>query len=160
MAFRNLRDLEKHIQQQREKELERIIYTEAKKLRHLIKREILNYYRSYTPVVYERTYRFANSIRVEQVKRAGDELYVRIYFDQGLANHQSLFGGEQGFVPNLINYGWQWNSGQTDPYRFARYSGYNFIEKAVEQYMKDNPHGFNIQVEGVYDGQTYQSKWY
>lgn len=163
MNFKNLRDVEKHFNKMREKELEKIIESEAIKLKDFIQKEILNYYKSYQPSVYIRTYKFAKSIRVEKAKRAGDEIYVRIYFDQSLANHASLVRGskgETGFVPNLINTGWQWHNGQDTPYRFARYGGSDFINNAVKKYMATNKKGFNIQVEGVYNGQTFYSKWY
>ena len=142
------------------KDLRAVLLDEAEKLKKLIQKYIDAYYSSYSPSLYTRTYDFQNSLRIETVKQEGTMLSVKIYFDPTLATHPSVFGQEDGFVPILINDGWQWKNGKTEPYRFARYEGYQFVEKAIDEYNKNNDYGFTIRVVKKYKNRTIQDKSY
>ena len=127
--------------------VKKIMEQEGIRLMNIVQKYIDEYYDSYKPTVYERTYAFKNSLRIEPVTQKGNILSVKIYFDDDSANHPSIFGGSDGYVPLLINDGWSWKNTQIAPYRLSHYEGFNFIEKAIEEYEKSNKYGFKIQIE-------------
>jgi hypothetical protein len=118
------------------------IVKEANKLAAFLNDEIEIYYTTYTPAVYQRTYSFLNSVRVGEPDVSADgTVSIEIHFDPELATHDSILGGEAGYVPILLNEVWQWSGkkGELGPYRFARYEpkmhGRQFIENAIERYV-------------------------
>ncbi len=153
-SFRNLKDLEKYIiktqgnkiKLSNNKTIMKIMQEEGNRLKDLIQKYIDEYYDSYTPTQYKRTYSFKNSLRIETVKQEGDILSVRIYFDESMAFYESLFGGEDGYVPRLIDEGWTWKDTTAGAYRLSNYEGFGFVDKAISEYEKDNPYGFKIEV--------------
>lgn len=132
-------------------EISKALKEAADLLSKILQRKVQDYYDSYKPVEYQRTYQFLNSIRISPVKHDGDKLHIEVYFDKNMATHPSIFGGESGFVPILLNEGWTWNK-KTGPYRLAFYEGFHFIEKAIEEFNKINRWGFVISKEVYYKG--------
>ena len=94
--------------------LEGTLRQEAERLKKCIEDEIQKYYDSYSPIMYSRTGAFQNSVEIEDmVNMNNDDAY-----------HLSLFGGDKGYVPALINDGWSWkNQPQTSIYRFTYFDG-------------------------------------
>lgn len=167
-TFKNFQELEKYINNQgnsskinamTNNQLAKVLQREGERLKTLIEEEIATYYTSYDPVQYERTYSFLNSVRITPVFQEGFNLSVKIYFDEDLATHDSIFGGESGYVPILINEGWKWHN-KTGPYRLASYEGFNFIEKAIDNYNFQNPYGFKIVVHKEHNGKVIQHREY
>lgn len=130
--------------------LEQVLHKEGIRLMECIQQELDNYYSSYSPKEYRRTEMLKNSLRIEPVKHEGKSISVRIYFDDILATHNSVMGGKPGFTPLLINDGWSWRNPNKGAYRFSHYEGYNFVEKGIEKYNKNNVYGFKITVEKKY----------
>lgn len=139
--------------------LDKVIEAEGQKLFKLVQKYINAYYNSYSPSMYDRTDGLKDSLRIESFNKDG--LFgMRIYFDHTLATHPSVLGGKDGFVPILINDGWQWSNGRTEPYRFVRYEGYGFIEKAIAEYNKSNKYGLQIRVRKKYNGNIIEDTSY
>lgn len=138
-----------------------LLQKEANKLYACIYEEIQNYYLSYQPKVWEeyRTYGLLNSLRIEPIKQFGNQLSIRIYFDESMATHPSIFGGESGFTPLLINYGWKWSN---DPgiYHLSNYEGYHFVEKGIQKYINSSPLNIKINVNGTYKGKNVANQEY
>lgn len=154
VEIRNLKDLEKVLSKAQPKNIKlsngqnlyQLLEEEGKRLYKLVKKYIDKYYSSYHPNVYERTYRFKQSLRISPVKLENNSLAVEVYFDDAYAYHPSVLGGKDGYVPLLINDGWRWKDISKAPYRFSHYEGFNFVERAIEEYNKTNPHGLKIKV--------------
>lgn len=127
---------------------------QATELEFLLKTAILGYYNSYTPVEhgYVRTYNLYNSVQVEPPQIDGNIIYMRVTFNELMANHPSLWGGEDGYVPMLIDTGWhiKWSK----PYRVPRLSdfdGYPYIQQVIDEYNSNNNMGLHVEV--YFDGE-------
>lgn len=158
--FKNLSDLSKYVDKQQgnitvnKVQLTQILERELKRLEGYIKEEIQNYLNSYTPTVYERTGNWMESVRISPVTQVGNYLQASIYFDNALANHPSLFGGEPGYVPWLMEVGWHWRDDkQPRTYRLSDFEGTHYIAKAVERFNSENRHGIKVTV--TYNGKKY-----
>jgi hypothetical protein len=124
-------------------------------LRESIQIYIDEFYDSYFPSTYVRTYNFENSLEISPVKSDGIVHSIGIYFNQDLATHPSLWGGEDGYLPFLLNDGWQWkNHSEVDIYRFSHYDGFHFIEKGIQRFNSLNRWGFKIILSKTYNGST------
>jgi hypothetical protein len=168
-TFNNIRDLERYINSSKgqstalnETEMKRILRESAQELEKLLKDELNAYFNSYDPVVYERTGRTLQSFRVSDPKKISiNNWSIEIYFDDGLANHPSVFGGDQpdGYTPWLLNTGWRNKLDSTlDIENFTRFKGTNYVTNAVEKFNRSNKHGLVVQVyHGGKDvtGETY-----
>ena len=136
-----------------------LLRREANKLMKLIQTYIDAYYDSYEPEVYKRTYRFKHSLRWEDVKVINDILVVNIYFDPEWSNHESYFGGEEGFVPILLDRGWEWKN---NPHikHLSEYDGFHFIDKAIAEYNATNDLNIKITIDAKYKGSTVDNRSY
>ena len=151
--FKSIEDIEKYIKANLKtvtlsngKTMPQIIESEAERLSNIIRQKINEYYMSYDPKVYERTYDMINSLQVEKSIVNGNEISVRVYFDDS-ANHPSVFGQEDGFSPWLINHGWRVQKGNhMNIEHFGYQKGARFIENAIAEFNKNNPYGFRIRV--------------
>lgn len=127
-----------------------LMKSEARRLEEYIKTEISRYLSSYTPVVYERTMNWFNSLRVgEPTINTSGSTQIRIYFDPVMAYHPSIIGENQpdGYVPWLMEVGWKLpESIQPGRYRFTYFEGTQVIKKAVERYNSSNPYGIRVNV--------------
>lgn len=130
---------------------------------------IQEYYVSYYPKVYERTYMMRESLYAEDFVHArliGNKLSLSVSFMPSGAYHPNLWGDHESYVPILINSGWNAKKleakiGRSVP-RLTHYEGYHFIEKAVKYFNKTNTYGVYIapqDVEITWHGQPVDLKW-
>lgn len=131
-------------------EIVKILKQEAERLEQYIKEEINNYYNSYEPKEYERTYNWLKSLRIDEPKPNSDgTVSMEIYFDQDLAYHPSVMGKDQpmGYVPWLLEVGWSIEEkvGFSRP-MFTSHPGSRYIAKAVQRFNENNPHGLKVMV--------------
>lgn len=167
-TFSNLKDLEKYVNNQNNSsklniltsgQLMKVLEREGERLKGYLEEEVQNYYNSYSPTVYTRTYNFLNSVRITPVFQEGNNLTVKIYFDEGMATHDSIFGGEDGYVPTLLEYGWQVKSDKVPNYYHLKYyEGFHFVDKAIEKYNRGNPNGFKIVKHAEHNGKVIEHR--
>lgn len=142
------------------KDVKRVLQEEGQRLYNIIQKHIDKYYASYSPVEYERTYMFKESLRVDPVQMENGQWSIKVYFDDILATHDSIIGGDSGNVPILLNYGWQ-TTMSPPRYRFTAYEGSNFLSDAIEEYSKSNPYGIKISLRSEWNGQLIENRdWY
>ncbi|MNH66529.1 hypothetical protein D3C73_185620 [compost metagenome] len=125
------------------KQIQKSLNDAAKLLKDIMQEELQNYYDSYTPTVYERTYGLLNSLRISPLNRIGNQMQIKVYFDIDAATHESIFGGEPGYAAMLLNEGWSWHD-KPGPYRLAHYEGFRFVEKSIERFVAMNKWGFRV----------------
>lgn len=138
---------------------------EAEDLRKCIQAEIDKYYDSYNPVYYRRTYGLKNALNdgkpihfnsgnMIKVDVNTMTLTIELKFNENRSHGKSLFRGEDGYKPLLINSGWRVkkNVWFKSTYRLGVYEGYNFIKKGVDKYKKNAPPNINVIAIGKYDG--------
>lgn len=147
------------------KNIKAILKEEGEKLYNMVQEEIDNMYSSYSPVEYERSYRFKQALRIDPVKQEGNTLSVKIYFDRGLSMHPSYVNDtDDGDVSILLNYGWSWGDTSKAPYRFSQYSpeyhGTDFINRAIRRYNATNTYGFKLNVHAEWDGTVIEDSTY
>ncbi len=123
-------------------------------LKDCIQIYIDEFYQSYEPHIYTRTYDFQNSLRISPVSSNGIVHTIGVYFDQDMATHPSLWGGEDGYLPFLLNDGWKWKNDTTNIYRFSHYDGFHFIEQGIERFNSLNKWKFKIILSKTYNGST------
>ena len=156
-TFKNVDQLNKWIQKNamnltldNGKTLKDILKEEASRLKEIIKKNIQAYYDSYIPTTYSRTMGLLNSLRVDAVKKDGNNISVRLWFDEN-AIHPSVIDSEKwddGFVAILIDTGWQVSQGShMNIPHFGFQEGAHFIENSVKEYNANNQYGFKISVE-------------
>lgn len=136
---------------------------EAKRLMDCIQSEIDNYYNSYDPSVYKRTYRFQGALYAEDfinIDVKDNMVYIYLRFQSDLAYHDS-FSGKDVFVPLLINDGWCWDGwedAQDD--HFHKYSGFHFLEKGIEKFNSTNSLGITVTLDKTWEGKHYSNSIY
>lgn len=123
---------------------------------------IQEYYLSYDPKRYIRTYDFMDSLYAEDFIHArvnGNRIELSVSFRPSMAYHRNIFGDHMSFIPLLINSGWESRKLERAighiP-RFTSYEGYHFIEKAVNMFNRTNPYGVYISpddIEAIWEGQ-------
>lgn len=131
-----------------QKDVRKALREAAVLLEKIMHEELEAYYASYSPTVYERTYGLLNSLRISPITQVGNELYISVYFDRDAATHPSIFGGESGYVAQLLNEGWKWNN-DIGINHLSHYSGFHFVEKSIEQFNSQNRWGFKISKNSV-----------
>ena len=158
-TFRNLDEIKKYVEKNagtiklsNGKTIGQILLNESRRLKGLITKHIGIYYASYRPVYpyRDRTFDLINSLRIEDMQKNGNELTVRVYFDQQTATHPSVVkDGEPGFTPILIDQGWEVKKDVwfKDIHMFGHFEGAGFIKAAINEYNAQNPYGFKIRVE-------------
>ena len=131
---------------------------------------IQEYYLSYTPKIYQRTYDFQDSLYAEDFIHArvnGNRIELSVSFRPSMAYHKNLFGDHMSYVPLLINSGWHSKKledriGGKEIPRFTRYEGYHFLEKAVQMFNRTNPYGVYISpndIDAQWEGQDIKFSW-
>lgn len=143
-------DLEKRLQQSIDKKTQRggewnkLLEKEAQKLYDQILLAISDYYLSYDPVAYKRTYDMINSLRL---KVSGDEFII--YFEPNAAYHPNVF------VQTLMDHGWNYSNAK---YRFTYWDGAHFIEQGIANYKKyDAAFPIEIKIESKYYPEYYNT---
>lgn len=132
------------------------IEKEALRLEKYIKDAIQEYYNSYQPKVYKRTFAWMNSVRVGKPYIENGYVYIEIYFDKEYALHPSIMKGNypDGYVPWLMEVGWNIRDKvKIDKYRFTHFEGTHYIRKSIEKWEQENKYG--LQVAVYLDGERY-----
>ena len=147
------------------KTLEQNLKSEAKRLMNCIQKRIDEYYNSYSPNFYKRTYRFKRSIFLAEdiltVHVKNNTISISIKFNESLAYHPTLWGAKsQVYVPLLINDGWCWNGYNGEEDHFKKYSGFHFIEKGIADFNQNNKFNLKIKLSKTWEGQKYEDEWY
>ena len=164
-SFKSLQALKKHIEKTAmtlpsvKKVVSATLASEGRRFKEILQKWVDAYYDSYKPVTgvggrdsykyehgndWERTGALLNSITITTMKLSGNKLSLDIYFDENVATHNSIFGGEPAYVPVLIDEGWEW---QNNPHikHLSEYEGFHFVDKAIAEYNKNNPYGISIE---------------
>lgn len=135
--------------------LQQALKKEVDRLYNCIQHYIDEYYTSYNPSVYERTYRFQSAMYTQNFLDArvvGNTIQLSITFHDSLAFHDSL-NGDSVYVPILINYGWSHKGYENKPDdHFHKYSGFHFIEKGIADFNRTNPLNIKIDVSSIWKG--------
>src|SRR5574344_500159 len=135
---------------------------EAKRLMNCIQEEIDNYYNSYSPTIYNRSFRFQESLYAEDfinIDVKDNMVYIYLRFQSNLAYHDS-FSGEDVFVPLLINDGWCWDGYTGSEDRFKRYDGYHFLEKGIEKWNQSNSMRLKVYLDKTWKSKRYSNNIY
>jgi hypothetical protein len=158
VSVNNLNDLNKWVKSQQgqnsvldEKYLRKILTEAGKELEKYLIDELNSYFASYEPTHPEyRRGLTVKSIRVGEPKKTTiNEWSLEIFFDPSIANHPSVFGGNQpdGYTPWLLNAGWRTKLDSTlNKENFTRFKGTNYITKAVNRFNQNNKHDLKVQV--------------
>lgn len=129
--------------------LEQQLQYEANRFLKILQEEIDNWYDSYSPVVYKRSYDMRNSIYVEdlvQVSVSGDKLQIKINYDDR-AFHQSLWDSSSINSILLMNDGYKVSKGwHKDIENFGYRDGGQFLEKAVHRFNEENDFGIDVVI--------------
>ena len=138
--------------------LQQQLKREVDRLYSCIQKYIDQYYDSYKPEVYERTYRFQGSMYAQDIVDIyidGNKIKLSILFHDDLANHDSLFSDEKAYVPLLMNDGWTAKKlenriGRIE--RFTHFDGIHYIENGIRDFNATNKLGLHIDVERIGNG--------
>lgn len=126
---------------------EKLLLDAAKELQDYMIEELLNYYSSYQPSEYIRTYKILDDIRITPARSNRSEMELEIEMN---SNHRSLFdGGEDGNALWLLNAGYI-AEGLEDRLgvsnRLTRFEGTNFIQNAIDKFNSRNKLGIQVSV--------------
>lgn len=165
------------------KTLAETMASEARRLYDCIQYYIDEYYRSYEPKVYGRTYRYQGALYAEDVadvRVVGDTLRISVAFHSDLAMHPNLsevywdFGYKEGyrdehaipitrshesFVPLLMERGWnapllEYMIGRR-VHRLTYFEGIHAVEKGIKDFNRTNKLGIKINADDFYNGKAY-----
>ena len=138
------------------KTYEQVLKEETIRLKNCIQEEIDNYYLSYTPSVYDRTYNFQNSLTVDDIitiDTVASKMEMTIHFNDN-AMHDSYWSDGSVNVGLLLNDGWVWkNNSHID--HLSQYEGFHFIEKGIATFNASNSLNIKIHLEKIWNGNTY-----
>jgi hypothetical protein len=150
-AFNNLNELAKYVSGKgassiiNQTNIKAALISEAERLQRYLIEEIDNHFMSFQPQYYHRTGAWLESIRVNPPEQIGNEYSISITFDDNFAYHPSVVpGGEEGYVPWLMEVGWKDRNYETP--HFDGFKGTHYIKNAVERWNRDNKFGFEIRV--------------
>ena len=102
-------------------------------LRAEIQDNLREYYRTYDPMSYNRTYDLLHSMTYIKFNEA-DGIFT-IEFNERAFNPD--FNGNDNFIPVVVNYGWDWKGPRPHlPRSYQYYSGSGYITKAIEDFNK------------------------
>lgn len=130
--------------------LEQVLKQEAQRLKDCIQNRIDEFYSdsNHTPSgQYQRTFAFRQSLKVDdvvQIDVVGNQIKINLLFDNDLAWHPSLWGGDQSFVPAAIYYGWQWENDTIHRRYLSYFEGFDYIGLGVSDFEQNNPYGIKI----------------
>lgn len=152
---------------------------EAERLYKCIQKYIDEYYASYEPRIYDRTYRYQSALyaeRIADIRVVGDTLRIGVSFHNDLAMHPNLdevFGMDrhgneywipikdhhESFVPLLMETGWNAPRlasmiGRQIP-RLTYFEGIHAVEKGIADFNATNKFGIKIDAEDFYNGKVY-----
>jgi len=128
-------------------QVQTVLERQAKRLKDCIQKRINDYYSSYSPSVYNRTYGMQNSMYLDdnvEVNAINGMLTIDLHLDDDGAYGTSLFGGGTVDKLGLMNYGWQTNGSFKDVYRFGNFDGAHFIEDGISDWKSGNTEGVYV----------------
>lgn len=137
---------------------------EVDRLYDCIQARIEDYYNSYQPKIYRRTYRFEGALYAENlvdIRVVGTQIQLSLRFHPELAYHDTWTSNGNGYVPILLNYGFENNA-------LKNYLGLDhhvehltylkpqlFIENGILDWNKTNKLGLKIDVTAIYNGKQF-----
>lgn len=153
--------------------------SEARRLYDCIQYYIDEYYRSYEPLIYDRTYRYQGALYAESIadiRIVGDTLRIGVAFNNSLSMHPNLdyvyredqHGNEHWipisdkhdtFVPLMMEKGW--NSPRLASmigkpvYRLTYFEGIRAVEQGVADFNRTNKLGIRVNADDFYNGKAY-----
>ena len=137
---------------------------EVDRLYNCIQRRIDEYYASYTPSFYKRTYRFHGALYAENlvdIRIEGNRFKLSLLFNPDLAQHETWTSNGNGYVPILLNYGFR-NRALEDyleldkPVEHLTYlKPQLFIENGILDWNRENSLGITIDVTAIYEGRRF-----
>lgn len=152
---------------------------EMRRLYNCIQKYIDEYYNSYTPVIYDRTFQYKKSLTVEDIadiRVVGKTLRIALGFDSILSRHPNLeevyhmdaLGNEyslpiinrhESFVPLLMERGWNAprlaNMLGKDVYRLTYFEGIRAVENGVRDFNEQNPYEITVNADEFYKMKVY-----
>lgn len=143
---------------------EEALKREVDRLYDCIQNRIDEYYDSYEPKIYERTYRFWSALYAEDlvdVRAVGTQIQLSLRFHPDLAQHETWTSNGNGYVPVLLNYGFENNAlkkymGLKHPIEHLTYlKPQLFIENGILDWNKTNKLGLSIDVTAIYNGSQF-----
>lgn len=146
-SYRNFKDLvagitsneqfKNMVIQERSKKTDAKLREYAKELRRMINKNLSTYYKSYSPVEYDRTNKLKSSINTySPIVNDGVNISAVLQFnDNAWHDNAVLNDPHESFVPALINYGWHLkNTTVTRNNRFRHFSGSFYITNAIDEF--------------------------
>ena len=97
MNFKNLKDLEKHLNNQMKDALLQV----KEEVYSIIAEKLLQYYEEYTPVKYKRTYQLLKSLVKTEVIPTGHGFKANVYFDLSKIHYNKDSNYETNFFVRL-----------------------------------------------------------
>lgn len=137
---------------------------EVDRLYDCIQKRIDEYYNSYTPIKYKRTYRFHDALYAENlvdIRIEGNQFKLSLRFHPDLAQHETWTPNGNGYVPCLINYGFRNYAlenylGLEEPVEHLTYlEPQLFIENGILDWNRENSLGITIDVTAIYNGRQF-----
>ena len=130
--------------------LEQQMKYEAKRFLKILQEEIDEWYSSYSPKMYSRSYGMRDSIYAEDivdVDSSGTQLTIKIKYTDA-AIHSSLWGDDEIDTLLLMNKGYQVKRGwHKNIGNFGYRKGGHFLERAVERFNNDNLFGIKVNID-------------
>lgn len=127
--------------------LRQIFEDELRTLYEIIQDNISEYYASYTPSIYKRTEQWMEAFTIEPIIYEGNVMKLEITTVPEYGYHPSLWGGDDGFVPWLMEAGWSIN--WSHPYRINRLSdfeGTHYLSNSIVEFNETNKYGIKFQL--------------
>ena len=141
-----------------------ILKREVDRLYDCIQRRINDYYNSYKPTVYKRTWGFHGALYAEDlvdIRINGNQVELSVKFHPDLAYHDTWTASGNGYVPILLNYGFTneklKNYLGLDEHieHFTHLKPQLFIENGILDWNKQNKLGIQIDVTAIYNGRQF-----
>lgn len=144
--------------------LQKQLSREVRRLYYCIQRRIDDYYDSYNPQIYHRTYRFQGAMYAEDlvnIRVEGNQIKLSVRFHPSLAYHDTFTSKGNGYVPMLLNYGFnntklQNYLGAKEPIDHLTYlKPQLFIENGILDWNRQNKLSITIDVTSIYNGRKF-----
>lgn len=153
---------------------------EARRLYNCIQKYIDKYYGSYSPKVYDRTYRYHGALLAEDIadiRVVENTLRIGVVFNNDLSMHPNLSnvywadegGGEswipikgrhETFVPLMMELGWESPKLASmlgrKVYRLTYFEGIHAVEYGISDFNKNNKLGIKINADDFFNGKAYR----
>lgn len=153
--------------------------SEARRLYDCIQKYIDEYYKSYNPKVYDRTYRFQGALFAEDIaaiRVVGNTLRIGVVFNNDLSMHPNLTnvywadeyaegwipikGKHETFVPLMMELGWESPNLASmigrSVYRLTYFEGIHAVERGIADFNKNNKLGIKINADDFFNGKAYK----